>query len=277
MHVDVLFETSIADDSRYPGDHNSYDAGRFQYSIIKSKRLGRDNGLLQAGHHKEPPDVIVCHSSVFSFDLARMLKFVLSSRRKAPWMIFVLLLNTAEKDEMEALPTQLQEHFSGYFYEIKDIFSLDDVVQAVSSRFDLIERHMMDKRKRKFGTTIVSRRSLNDVIAENERQEKSYEFALSFAGAQRHEARDLASVLKGRGCTVFFDEYETSSLIGTNLAECLQDIYAKQSAYCILMASKAYVEGPWTTQERRAALDAAVKQFKRPYIQMWNCQAFPHL
>ncbi len=75
----------------------------------------------------------------------------------------------------------------------------------------------MEKRKRTFGKTVVSRRLLNQAILENDRQQKSYDFALSLTGSQRHEARDLASVLKGRGCNVFFDEYETSNLIGTIL------------------------------------------------------------
>ena|ERR1700724_2117315 len=73
----------------------------------------------------------------------------------------------------------------------------------------------------------VSRNQIDSAIGRGREHEVDYDFALSFAGAQRAEARDLASILAGRGCRVFFDEYETTSIVGSYLTEYLYEIYAK--------------------------------------------------
>jgi hypothetical protein len=259
MKVDVLF-SAASEESSYRGrDEDSYDTGRFQFSLVSSP-WGGDETMLRGGgfSHDAPhsPDVIVCHSSVFKFDLLRMLRFILWSRKRAPWIIFILLLSNNEKDEMNTLPKQLRDHFSRYFCDIKESFSLDELVETL----------MMEKRYKYFKKGIVSRRSMDLAIRGIENGKYDFDFAISFAGAQRSEARDIASILNGRGCKVFFDEYETTSILGSNLNEYLYDIYAKKSSYCVLLASKAYVDGPWTRHERRAALDMALKSVDRSYI-----------
>ena len=93
-----------------------------------------------------------------------------------------------------------------------------------------------------------------------------YDFALSFSGAQRTQARDLANALKGRGCYVFFDEFETMTIVGKNLVEELYKIYNSESRYCVLLVSEEYKAGPWTNQERRAALDKAINDTEGTYI-----------
>ncbi len=265
MRVDVLFSASPADENDGGRDENSFDVGKFQFSQVSS-RWGDERMLRVGGHDAHSPDVIVCHSSVFKFDLLRMLRFVLWARKRAPWIIFVLLLSKTEVSEMGRLPKQLREHFSRYFCDIRDSFSIDAVVQFISEKFDLIEELMTKKRKQHFKTTVVSRRLIDNAIHHHSEQNVEYDFALSFAGAQRAEARDIASILSGRGCKVFFDEYETTRIVGSNLTEFLHEIYANKSSYCVLLASKAYVEGPWTRHERRAALDMAIKTVDRSYI-----------
>src|SRR4051794_27507401 len=114
MKIDVLFNDRGGE--RRENEAEDFDAGKFDFSIVRS-RWGRDRDMLRGGgHHQErAPDVVVCHSSAFAFDLVRMLRFVLTSRARAPWIIFVLLLSKDEEQQSLALPRQLKEHFSRYF------------------------------------------------------------------------------------------------------------------------------------------------------------------
>jgi hypothetical protein len=120
------------------------------------------------------------------------------------------------------------------------------------------------KRRQHFGTDIVPRDGLDQEI--QPLKDSNYDFAIFFSGAQRTQARDLANALKGRGCNVFFDEYETTSIVGKNLTEELYRIYSSQTRYCIILVSREYRDGPWTNQERRAALDKAITDVKGTYI-----------
>jgi hypothetical protein len=161
----MLFDAGT--ENEYHGrDEDSYDAGKFQFSLVSSGWGGDDRLLRGGGHDAHSPDVIVCHSSIFGYDLPRMLRFVLGVRSRAPWIIFVLLLSTAEKNEMLEFPNEIMEHFSKYFCEIKDMFSLPDIVAVVSSKFDLLEQLMMAKRTQVFGTEVVNRRQLDAALHE---------------------------------------------------------------------------------------------------------------
>jgi len=79
-----------------------------------------------------------------------------------------------------------------------------------------------------------------------------YDVALSFAGDDRHVARDVANGLMGRGVTVFYDEFEKVRLWGVNLIDYLTSVYFERARFCIMFISSAYVKKMWTGLERQA-------------------------
>jgi TIR domain len=248
----------------YNDYRNQFDAGKYAFSVISASRWGRDEYLMQGGHDQHSPDVIIAHSSVFQFDLLRMLRFILSTRARAPWIVYVLLLNTDEEKEVASFPTPIRDHFSRYFQVARAQFSMIDINEYVATNFQKIEELVLAKRRQYFDTEIVSRGTMDNQIRHE--SDTKYDFALSFSGAQRTQARDLANALKGRGCDIFFDEFETLTIVGKNLVEELYKIYNSESRYCVLLVSEEYKAGPWTNQERRAALDKAIKDTEGTYI-----------
>jgi hypothetical protein len=263
MNIHILHSGLLPTTDPYD-DRNQFDAGRYAFSVISASRWGRDDYLMQGGHSQHSPDVIIAHSSVFEFDLLRMLRFILSARARAPWIVYVLLLSTDEEKEVASFPTPICDHFSRYFQVARAQFSMTDIHEYVASNIQKIEELVLAKRRQFFDTEIVSRHTLDQQIRRE--SDTKYDFALSFSGAQRTQARDLANALKGRGCHVFFDEFETMTIVGRNLAEELYKTYSSESRYCVLLVSEEYKAGPWTNQERRAALDKAISDAEGTYI-----------
>jgi hypothetical protein len=93
-----------------------------------------------------------------------------------------------------------------------------------------------------------------------------YDLAISFAGEDRHHARELADTLTERGVTVFFDEYVRSDLLGKDLYAYLQQVYSHTARYCIMLVSEAYADKLWTNHERRSAQERALRQRGAEYI-----------
>jgi len=85
-----------------------------------------------------------------------------------------------------------------------------------------------------------------------------WDVALSFAGAQRDYVGQVAAALKARGVRCFYDADEQVRLWGTNLAEELPRIYARESAAVVVFVSADYAGRAWTRLERRAAFSQAV-------------------
>lgn len=219
---------------------------------------------MQGGHGQRSPDVIVAHSSVFQFDLLRMLRFILSARLRAPWIVYILLLSDDEEKEVAGYAKPIRDHFSRYFQLAGPRFSMGDIHNYIVANHQKIEDLVIAKRRTYFDSEIVSRDTLDHQIRSHAKT--TYDFAISFSGAQRSQARDLANAFKGRGSSVFFDEFETTGIVGKNLAEELYRIYNSEARYCLILVSKEYKSGPWTNQERRAALDKAIGNAKRTYI-----------
>ncbi len=91
---------------------------------------------------------------------------------------------------------------------------------------------------------------------EESRQENicaEYHVALSFAGEDREHASALAQLLRDSGFSVFFDEYEKSSLWGKDLYTRLTEVYRDKSRFCVMFISKHYAGKVWTNHERRIA------------------------
>jgi TIR domain len=95
--------------------------------------------------------------------------------------------------------------------------------------------------------------------------EFDYDVCLSFAGEQRGYVREVADELTRHGVRVFFDEYVEAELWGKDLYEHLADVYSGRSKYCIIFASEAYAAKVWTSHERKAAQERALRE-KAEYI-----------
>jgi hypothetical protein len=80
-----------------------------------------------------------------------------------------------------------------------------------------------------------------------------YDVALSFAGEDRHYARDVASFLRQKEVRVFFDEDESARLLGRDLEPLLASVYREKSQLCVVFSSASYVRKPWTLLELEAA------------------------
>jgi TIR domain len=93
--------------------------------------------------------------------------------------------------------------------------------------------------------------------------ETRYDVALSFAGEDRVHALALATHLQDAGYRVFFDRFE--ELWGQDLSVRLQEVYARQSRFCVVFVSASYLRKPWTNHERRIVIDRAMQQ-EAPYL-----------
>lgn len=76
-----------------------------------------------------------------------------------------------------------------------------------------------------------------------------YDFALSFAGADRAVASALADKLAEREVGVFYDFAEQHKILGANIEEYLAPIYRSESRYIIPLLSKEYPKRIWTKFE----------------------------
>lgn len=87
-----------------------------------------------------------------------------------------------------------------------------------------------------------------------------YDVALSYAGEQRWFVEQFAKELKAKGINVFYDNFESSRLLGKDLYIELADIYANRSKYVIVFVSKDYKEKIWTRHEIKNAFDRDLRQ-----------------
>ena len=91
-------------------------------------------------------------------------------------------------------------------------------------------------------------------------QQRRWDVALSFAGAQRDYAGQVAQALKARGVRCFYDADEQARLWGTHLAEELPQIYARESAAVVVFLSADYAGQDWMRIDRRAAFSQAMAE-----------------
>lgn len=108
-------------------------------------------------------------------------------------------------------------------------------------------------------------RSVAPSGAEPEPDLPQYDVAFSFAGEDREHARVLAQLITAAHFSVFYDEYEQSTLWGKNLYSHLSDIYQNKARYCLMFISSHYARKLWTKREREAAQTKAFKE-NREYI-----------
>lgn len=79
--------------------------------------------------------------------------------------------------------------------------------------------------------------------------EGRYDFALSFAGADRDLAKRLHDILVEREVSVFYDENEQHRIISQNVEDYLAPIYRSEAKYVIVLQSPSYPTRIWTKFE----------------------------
>ena len=93
-----------------------------------------------------------------------------------------------------------------------------------------------------------------------------YHVCLSFAGEDRRYVHEVAKQLRLFNLSVFYDGFEENKLWGKDLATHLDQIYRKESKYCVIFASEYYVKKLWTNLERKSALARAFGDRGNEYI-----------
>lgn len=79
-----------------------------------------------------------------------------------------------------------------------------------------------------------------------------YDFALSFAGADREVAEKIFCRLQAREIAVFYDKNEQADILAQNVEEYLYPIYNSEAAFVVPLMSKDYPNRVWTRIESQA-------------------------
>ena len=90
----------------------------------------------------------------------------------------------------------------------------------------------------------------------------NYEFdiAISFAGEDRAIAEEIASALKQKGVTIFYDTDHQANLWGKDLYAHLTEIYSEKARFCLMLISQHYLRKNWTRLERQSAQARAFRE-----------------
>jgi hypothetical protein len=165
------------------------------------------------------------------------IRFIEEVRREYPSLAFVLFTDPMMRDAICRVNTRFQH----YFY----------LENGYSERVRLS--------KDKIDATLAA-------CAEWHRSLFSYDVAISFAGTDREQARQLSRELTAAGACVFFDEDAEGFLLGKDLFVTLHEIYSERSRFCVMLVSRAYAARMWTVHERRAAQERTLRERGAEYI-----------
>jgi hypothetical protein len=99
-----------------------------------------------------------------------------------------------------------------------------------------------------------------------------YDYALSFAGADRALARRLFELLTDNELEVFYDENEQARILAENIEDYLGPIYASEAAFVVAFLGPEYPKRIWTAFES----DQFKSRFgKKSVIPIWFTNAPP--
>lgn len=96
--------------------------------------------------------------------------------------------------------------------------------------------------------------------------EYKYDVAFSFAGTERELTEQIATKVHEAGFEVFYDGFYKAQLWGKDLAVFFDEVYRKESRYCLILVSNEYTSRMWTNHERRSAVARLIKEKGREYI-----------
>lgn len=122
-----------------------------------------------------------------------------------------------------------------------------------------------DRLHREF-STLMDRFYGNEIEISNTTKKKElkkykYDVAISFAGEQRGYAEKLADQIRKSGLAVFYDGYQQDTIWGKDQSVFFQEVYYKESRWCIMLISKDYVTKKWPAFEAKNAIARQIDQF----------------
>ena len=93
-----------------------------------------------------------------------------------------------------------------------------------------------------------------------------YDVALSYASEDIALPERLATMLRGRGLSVFFDKKIEAELWGKDLYQHLINVFKDSARYCVIFTSRNYANKIWTNHELKAAQARALEETDQEYI-----------
>jgi hypothetical protein len=116
------------------------------------------------------------------------------------------------------------------------------------------------------GSAVDVQENLRGSARNTQGKKYKYDVAISFASPQRPLAEQLAQRLKSEGFEVFYDADYQEELWGKDLSTFFEQIYHKQSRYCVIFVSHAYLSREWTNFERQNAVARSIQERGNEYI-----------
>jgi len=95
---------------------------------------------------------------------------------------------------------------------------------------------------------------------DTETLQPSFDFAISFAGADRALAERLASLLSDNGAVVFIDTPYRAHLVGKRLDREFEWVFGPGTRYFVVIVSRSYVDRLWPQHEWSIAVREAERR-----------------
>jgi hypothetical protein len=87
-----------------------------------------------------------------------------------------------------------------------------------------------------------------------------FDFSISYAGADRAIARELAEKLAGSGWRVFYDRFYPGRLLGARLDREFRWVFGEGTRFFVPLVSRHYAEGDWPQLEWRIGREEAKRR-----------------
>jgi len=135
-------------------------------------------------------------------------------------------------------------------------YSYNEHIDLPKSKYFITHPALDDQLKKLFDLSFYNRNNIigngYDFIDE-EFITRKYDVALSFAGENREFVEQVATHLKSKGISVFYDNHHKTSLWGKDLYQHLNVIYKELARCCVIFISEHYPIKLWTKHELKAA------------------------
>lgn len=102
-----------------------------------------------------------------------------------------------------------------------------------------------------------------------------YDVAISYQNSLEKRASRLADYLQEESLDVFFAPVKQREMLSRKLHQVLYDIYKNQSFVKVLMVTKEYLQGEWTSLEMRMSLNSTDGDRRRLIIINYMGEALP--
>lgn len=86
--------------------------------------------------------------------------------------------------------------------------------------------------------------------------QKQYDIAISYKSEIEDKAKKIAHYLEKDHWSIFFAPKDQQELLSEEISSQLYDIYKNRSRLKLLLISEGYLEGEWTSLEKRMALES---------------------